>query len=272
MLTFVIHNIEHNEAIGGICALNQLGNELSKRGERVILAGRNKTPGYGGELLSGDLSDLNLENPVAVYPEILVGNPYEFSNVVRWVLAIPPTSTAETWAERDLVFLWSNLYDFATKTPPIGRLFTAYLRRTVFCDRGDARSGECYAIRKGTGKPLIHSPDAECVDGYRGDDFLANVFNRCHRFFCYDQQTMLTLFSAMCGCEPIVTPEAGFNLEKQLAGDPLSALIAWGLDDRDRASAARSGMAAMLDTHVADSEESIDNFIRECYDRFSGGK
>jgi hypothetical protein len=92
-----------------------------------------------------------------------------------------------------------------------GELRALELHLDKFVDRGEARSGTCYLVKKGRNKKLnLHPAGSLCIDDYEqrgGNDYLVEVFNRFDRFISYDHATFLSAQAVLCGCTSIVIPE-----------------------------------------------------------------
>ncbi len=272
-LDFVIWTIGHRPEWGGICALNQLGNELAKRGQHVLLYGDSKPPGYLGELVRPGIDPICVTRPIVIYPEIVPDNPLGFRNVVRWILNLPARcGCGDLYGVDDLLFLWSERYRYPSKSKPLGLLFTTDWREHVFYDHGERRQGVCYAVRKGKHKPLDqHPPGALCIDDYGafgGDPYLADLFNRHELFICYDHCTMLSVMAAMCGCKSVVIPDGVMSGEEYRRIEPLASVVAWGFDDLDRALSVRPHIPKLLREVDRQSQRSIDSFVTLCYERY----
>jgi hypothetical protein len=266
---------------GGVCALYQLAEALARRGEVVEVLIEKDRDKIGTLAVAPGV--------VTILPELYRSNPVGSGNVVRWILNKPELSgCGHDYGDDELLFLWSEAYRYPSKSEHAGLLFTAYgsgdtacgAERSglhpfdgVFADRHQQRGGTCYLVRKGKDKPLDkHQSDALNIDDYHergGNRFLADVFNRCERFICYDHATMLATFAAMCGCEVVVIPDGVRTVEQAVAEDQVHlAGIAWGFDDLPRAAATRGNLQREIIRHSDESEKSIDRFIEICHERF----
>lgn len=75
----------------------------------------------------------------------------------------------------------------------------------------------CYIIKKGRlihdNIKFYHDNNSIFIDGNMSLEEKCKIFNECKYFYCYDPNTMYVIYSALCGCIPIVYPIK--NMSKQ---------------------------------------------------------
>lgn len=248
---------------GGVCALYQLADALTQYGDvEVVVCFDKMLRGY-----SPARSDA-----IAILAEHY--GPLAWPRTVRWMLNLPSyVGNADWYANDSMVWLWNESYRYPAPQGIEGVFFTVDLRRNVFYDRRQKRSGTCHLVRKGAAKPrLPETTGTLCIDDYAsrgGDAYLADVFNRHETFVSYDHATMVTTMAAMCGCETIVIPDGVRSVEEVIQQDPLwLSGIAWGCDDCERARATRRYLPLMLDRYEHSSRQSIAAFVEKCKERW----
>lgn len=274
-LRFLIWGWDYSTASGGGLALHRLADRLAALGHEARITCKRTASGWLGE--PTDRRTVVDEDEIAIYPEIVCGNPFQAQRVVRWILNIPGLLGGDgVYGPDDLLMLWSEAY----RTPAmaahrVGGLLTVWRDYSAFKDMGGPRRGICYAVRKGTGKVLDQHPaDALCIDDYdrRGkDDYLVPVFNQHERFICYDHATTLSTLAALCGCPTLVVPD-GVRTREQVESDqggPLNG-IAWGMEDWARAVATLPAAREGLERLIAISDEQVGAFVKLCCDRWDG--
>jgi hypothetical protein len=161
------------------------------------------------------LDEIN-DNTVVIYPEIISGNPLNAKNVVRWVLLElgieMPIDHYKKWSESDLIYNWEPI------NSNIKQLSCPFYNN-FFSNKNleKKRTKICYLVKKG---PLIHKNinyvhprNSLCIDNLSLQE-KANIFNECKFFYSYDPNSAYILFSAACGCIPIIYPIEGVNEEE----------------------------------------------------------
>ena len=153
-------------------------------------------------------------NSVAIYPEIINGNPLKITNVVRWLLHQPGHHTGIIdYGENELYSKFNSaIKDFQRQSclTSENELKVIYYPIDIYTHSEDVEKDieTCYLVRKGFNKPCIHSADAIKIDGL--DHYqTANIFRRSRKFISYDDYTAYSIFSILCGCESYVVPGDG---------------------------------------------------------------
>lgn len=152
-----------------------------------------------------------------VYPEVILGNPYQAHRVVRWLLHYPMCHRgAIHWGANDWVVRFNDAIP-SLALPGIGFIerslkVVKYPIDIYASKRRSNRAGSAYLIRKGVNKPYIHSADAICIDGM-GHEQAAEILGRVEKFYSYDIYTAYSYLAAVAGCLSIVVPDPGRSLE-----------------------------------------------------------
>jgi len=156
------------------------------------------------------LRDIN-DSSIVIYPEIISGNPLNAKNVVRWILLElgieMPLDHYKKWSSTDLIYHWE----------PTDKQLCCPFYNNVFTDKKlNKRDKTCYLIKKGRlihkNINYIHPPDSICIDDLSLQQ-KATIFNECTFFYSYDPNTAYNLFSAACGCIPIIYEVKGISEE-----------------------------------------------------------
>jgi hypothetical protein len=153
-------------------------------------------------------ADLKRPNAVVVYPEIVKDNPLGIKNVARWLLYKPGDQHAYSFTKDELFFRCFEKADLPELTGGAHDLFLWKVNRSYRNENRPDRNGVAYIVRKGHRKPRLpetEHPDAINIDGMSHEQ-INDVFNRCDRFYSYDEATLYSQFAAICGCLSIIVP------------------------------------------------------------------
>lgn len=287
---YIIYARDYDPVSGGLVVLHKLAQMLADMGESVALrpaftakTGRRLAPlrelWYGYHYTSAPDSRVPVtwrpyasRNDIVIYPEVVAGNPLRARNVVRWLLHRPGFHTGVIeYGAGDMMVKFDEFCDDPAITGgSIPQLFL-FTINPAYVDQGRTdRSGICYLIRKGGGRPLIHAdPDALRLDGLPHEKVVA-AFNKCSRFYSYDEATMYSVFAALCGCISIVVPLERYPTREAWAEKhPLLQYgVAYGEDDIPRALATRGLMKDHLGALEQKGLDSVRAFIRLSRKRF----
>jgi hypothetical protein len=261
-----LHNLCHSLNALGHTALvaewlaPQNSNRLGIRFRRIVRPPFVTSPSLKTPVLEGRLAG---PEDIVVYPEITPDNPLRARNVTRWFLNNPTYFNRRIQAGPDeLYFLYDQRCDHPDLTGGKARLLYQFVPNTAYQQTNfGPRQGSCYMTRKLRDVTLVHDlTDSVRVDGLGHDD-LAAVFNRCARFYSYDELTSYSQFAALCGCDSIVIPHHFKTREAFHAGYPLSRFgVAFGEEDLDHARATRHRVAENLTDFAAAGQRSVADF------------
>ncbi len=184
---------------------------------------------------------------IAVYPEIIDGNPLQAGHAVRWLLHRPGFhSDGVSLDSNELTFFYQKVFaEGLLGIPEDNLLQVRWLRTDVYRDEGFAgRSGRCRMVRKGanTFTPEMAEGDAAPLLDGRSHAEIAAIFNRCTHFYCHDPYTMYLYYAALCGCIPVVIPQPGLDADTWRAGFELKQGVAYGDAEIQFAAATRDGL------------------------------
>jgi len=263
----IISPKEYDYNVGGICALYSLKKELEQRQQNADI--KIVPNWYANSPINNDLDD-----EIAIIPEIYPYNPLGYKNVVRWILNKP--TNIQGYKNSDKIFLCSNEYIFNVKNIEDTLLPVSYDIFDPFYNKDLPRNGTCYLVRKAKDKQLIYHPEnAINIDDYAekgGNDYLITVFNTCRRFICYDHACALAVYSALCGCETIVIPDGIRSVEQALLQHPAYLFgIAWGFYDLNRAQLTQKLLPVRIKELKILSKIYIDIFLDKCQKDFYDG-
>lgn len=208
----------------------------------------------------------DLSGCVAVYPEVINGNPLFSSTVVRWFLNKPGALTGcVDFGKDELYFYYDGVFDVEITPGQKNHLLRVVIPNPTYKYHNKKdRAGCCYMVRKGFKRAhLYHSKECLRVDGLK-HAAMASVFNNCKYFYSYDLYTFYTSYAAICGCIPIVVPESGIS-EVQWQPNVSSRYgIAYGIEKIKWATDTRTEFLEEIHKMEVDSLAHVMNFVAQC--------
>lgn len=190
---YVILTPQYNHKIGGVRVLHHLMIELINAGYPCRIVNNKK--------------DKAKPDEIAIYPEIYSGNPLEATRVARWVLYRPGELGGDkVYDESELVFVFDHMFLDSVKNKVYGMLNLPYLELDLFkvTNYGD-REATCYYEGKGKVNQPIPIDSIEITKSYpQTREGLADLFNRCKTFYCFDPMTIMIYEAPLCGCPTVL--------------------------------------------------------------------
>lgn len=212
---------------------------------------------------------------VAIYPEIVAGNPLGAINIVRWLLHRPGYITKKvSYGTGELYFDYNAFSDgFGISGSKISKkkLFIAkypdYFYNQLGALQKELRTGSAHCIRKGKEKKFVHSSDSILIDGLNHEE-ISKIFKRVKTFISYDAKTMYSKLAAVCGADSIVIPDEGIS-KKEWEPNPVHSYgIAYGFDDLENARQTAPLVLQQLEKLSEASMQAVDDLIIEIRDYF----
>ena len=296
---YIIYTSSFDEKSGGVIALHLLCHLLNEKGEDAyvwpmewVAPGKNilrnikafllsfmkflpKKHGYFA-VHSGFNTPIakyaDFKKAIAVYPEVVSGNPLGSESVVRWFLNKPGFLTSEvTYGNRELYFFYNIQFNDKTFNVDENRLLkTIYVMNDVYKRSNfESREGTCYILRKGMNRHLVHDVESSIlIDGLSHQD-TADIFNKVKYCISYDTQTMLSKYAAMCGCISIVIPEEGVTMEQWRPKVRDRYGVAYGFDDLEWALSTMDNVLIDFNEQIDMTNDQVNRFIQKCEEFFS---
>ncbi|MEN6420778.1 MAG: hypothetical protein ABFD76_02430 [Smithella sp.] len=222
----------YDNSAGGIVVLHRLAVELQARGEDVWINTeyQNKRWDYvatfsvepDGSLFFHSTGGFG-EKPIAIYPEIVSGNPFNAKTVVRYLLNIPGKCSPDyssTWAPDDILYTYSRLYNEKLNLPEDRVMFIPQFDLSIFYDQHLPRSGRLVyhgKDRRPDDPMLKHLPcigGKEDHKGETGQKILSAKLNRCELLYNYDNCSAITDIARLCGCPVAIIPDGSYTREE----------------------------------------------------------
>lgn len=194
-MKYLVWPYDYSHASGGPKALHRLCHELNAAGQEAYIGN-----GYATNPEWDTPHGVMDSDTIAVYPEVVSGNPWGSPRVARWVLNVPGKLGGEpVYDSAELVFTW----DRAFLDAPL--LHLPAVETDIYTDRGLPRDGELYYVGKG-GQGDTNGA-AEITHAMRLDRHaLADVLNRSTLLRCFDDCTAMAQIALLCGCPVLIVP------------------------------------------------------------------
>ncbi|WP_434656475.1 glycosyltransferase [Pseudomonas sp. R3-56] len=214
---YYIYAPNYRRSSAGIRVLHMLCDALNRSGHEAYVVSRVLNPNLITPYLSNDVIALHRSQglePIAVYPEIIDGNPLGAGIVVRYLLNQPGyLGGSGIYEPDDLLFAYSRGL-LQPGTPEENILHLPAIDLSIFCPPVNPAKripGKVcyYQGRAAQAKidPGLLPPDAteitpEFPDSWEG---LADLFQQCEYFYLAERSG-LAAEAALCGCISIVLP------------------------------------------------------------------
>ena len=197
--------------------LNHIENLVKQ--EKILSQNFTTSPDLNTPLFSGNI---DLDRAVAIYPEIVFGNPFQFKNVARWILyhagfhrKMSCTSYGEVEFKFDKDYAGSTIDGFSEASDIILHILMPrkpeYQTLTNNINKNyeylhSNKKGTAYCIRKGKfySHPLIQE-DSICIDGKNSQE-TREIMTKVKYFVSFDPYTYYSSMAVVYGCHSLVLP------------------------------------------------------------------
>lgn len=281
-VNYVVYAPSYNENSGGTIFLHELVHAINMRGLNAALWPMTDVYKQSRSTLlkrifrpKPFLTDPALNTPIAtksqitpntiaIYPELVMGNPLGAAHVARWLLYTPGKRHPFEFGENEMYFRVDEFADLPDLTGGAPDLFLWKVNRTYENQQRPDRKGACFIVRKwGDGPRHPVTEGAIQIDGMSHAE-INDVFNRCEVFYSYDDATMYSQYAAVTGCLSVVLPSGNARRDDMLADHMLGRYgIAYGLEDEKlaHAKATQHKVIELLLERERAGQRSVDNFI-----------
>jgi hypothetical protein len=211
-MRFVIWTPPYAERSAGIAALHRLCHWLTILGHDAGVTTHVLNPDWETKGWNSQITD----DLIAVYPEIVAGNPLGAPRVARWALSHPGFhyfGSPAVFDPCDAVFAYAERFRPATEAAaggkPVQRLFVSVYPNDMFFPGLYPKMHDMYYVGRGQN---VYDAFASRVDlsravqfpgGYPNRYEVGKALRRVDRFFCFDQVCALLLESMMCGARGV---------------------------------------------------------------------
>jgi len=296
MQKFIIFSPSYNEKSGGIVVLHKLCHILNELGhdakllphrEQFVIDKTNFFKTFEiffkfeiKSLFNGYKTNTSLNTPVVtskqfpvidddtivIYSELVLGNPLNAKNVVRWLLHQPGFHTGQVmYNPGELLFKFNSAIDDfhypGSKTSKVELKVIHYpLEHYNLENTSSNRQGNAHCIRKGKDKKIIHDLNNSILVDHLSHAEVAKVFKRSEQFISYDTYTAYSIFAVLCGCESIVVPNDGESEEQWYPNETDRYGLAYGFNNIERAKLT----AHLVKEHIEKEEKKSLTNVKSC--------
>lgn len=267
---FYIYALDYRHNSAGIRALHYLCHALNEMGEEAyVYPAKVVNPHLRTPKLTLDTFVRHFTTgrvPIAVYPEVVVGNPWRAPLVARWLLNQPGRLGGDTTYAKDEHLFFYDPWIIAGRDDlrHASHLKVPLVDERIFNNENNShdgrRSGACYYAHKylaagGTVDPDIRRNAVSlCHDVPRTPEQIAEILRKSEVLYCYEE-TVLTVESLLCGCPVVIVPNDYWKASQA------SGCLAYGIGLADE-----PGVLNRLKQEVKLARAAEDELHRPCWD------
>lgn len=225
-------------------------------------------------------NDIETDNWIVIYPEIIFGNPLGGKNIVRWLLNNPgydPSTGKETkkifFGQNELYFRigpWFKDFNYPGSTTSKNYLQIFHIPFDLYNLDGVAttRVGSAYLLRKGISKKIVHDlSDSILIDGMKHQE-IAKIFKNVEYFISYDSHSTFSFLAALCGCKSVVIPDDGISEDTWIPEEDHRYGVAYGFENLYKAERTRPLLLDRYKSIEKSYAENVTQFLKESNDFF----
>ena len=248
-MKIIIYTFPFQENSGGITALYNLAKHITELQKPDICV--KMFDCYNVKSINAyfnDYIDINEidDDSIIIYPEVILGNPLNKPNVIRWILAPIGMNCnyniVDSWGKNDLVYYFNSELKMLQNSEKNGTIYKLlsliHINPIIQQYNFGERTGICIETRKQAfhKNPIkyyifydtvlydiaSHFNQSQCIEH----------FNKCKMFISYDPCTFLSIMASLCGCISVVYPWDGLTKQAWLNTTAVAEYIkSKGLDN-----------------------------------------
>lgn len=302
-MEFIIYCPGFNERIGGVYALHLLCHLLNKNGATAsmypwfyhdevsaihikaplskAIASRDllnhypayiTNPRWNTPVYSGRVEEVSERTDlIAVYPEVVFGNPLRAKNIARWLLNTPGAHNKKIYfTYGEVQFLYREFFQPLKQMGLETADFLLHVLEVPW-DLFDVRKpnvsteprvGTAYALRKGKHKPIQHELEGSILIDNLSMQEIGEVFKKVETFISYDTASLYSQLAVLSGCNSVVIPDVGVTKEQWRPDVEDTYGVAYGFEDLEIANRTRSLTQTKLKQWELESDLAVERFLR----------
>jgi hypothetical protein len=267
---YYIFNFDYRQSSAGIRVLHYLCHALNEVGEEAYILADVTSPYLRTPKLTEEVMMRHLQSgrlPIAVYPEIISGNPMEAPVVARWLLNKPGHIGGDSvYDQNEIIFAYQKIY--APEGVFSHLLYIPVIDGRIFHNRDNPndfkRQGACFYAHKylmSGGELTSHAVGATslCQNTPRSHEEIAEILKRSEVLYSYEPSAIITE-ALYCGCPVVIIPSEYLERDydyRQLRGPGVEI----GYDEHALERAKQSLNQQNADTHIKFAKWTLHNFI-----------
>ncbi len=210
MRPYLVWSYDYRHDSAGQKVMHRLCHELNQAGQTAFVGFMKRNPAWDTPYREGPLDG----DWIAVYPEIVTGNPWNAPRVVRYVLNNPGKLRGDTtYDPSEIVYVYSELFN-DIGVPPERILYLPAIELDIYTDRRLVRSGALFYVGKGQKIRDLSGAGEVTSELKRDQARLADTLNRAEVLYCFDNATAMTLIARLCGCPVVLIPNGDYTREQ----------------------------------------------------------
>lgn len=203
MIPYLVWSYDYSNATGGVKVMHRLAHELNEAGQTAYVSGRPNpewnTPQREPFAVADEAHHRVGPDWIAIYPEVVSGNPWTAPRVVRYILNSPGKLGGDsTYDPSEIVFSYSPLFSDA----PLLHLPAVEL--DIYTDRHEPRQGAAVYVGKGVETQAILGATRITLDMREDRHALADVLNRVSVLYSFDPVSGMLDVARLCGCPVVI--------------------------------------------------------------------
>jgi O-antigen biosynthesis protein len=200
---YLVWTFDYYHDSAGQKTMHRLAHELNLAGQHAFVAYEKRNPAwqtpYHPAPLPGDW--------IAVYPEIIKGNPWRAPRVARWVLNNPGKLGGDkVYDPLEMVFVFAELFNDIGVSPE-RILYLPTIELDLYADRHESRAGEVFYVGKGQQTRDLPGALEITNDLKRDQRLLADTLNHARVLYSFDNVTAMARIALLCGCPVVMIPD-----------------------------------------------------------------
>jgi hypothetical protein len=189
--------------------MHRLCHELNEAGQEAYVAYQLRNPAWNTPCHSPPLDG----EWIAIYPEIIKGNPWKAPRVVRYVLNNPGRLGGDkVYDSSEIVYVFHESFN-DVGVPPERILHLPTIELDLYYDRHLPREGAVFYVGKGQQTRDLRGTEIT-NDLKRDRPLLAETLNRATVMYTFDNVTAMVDIARLCGCPVVLIPDGEHQPEQ----------------------------------------------------------
>lgn len=204
MTPYIVYAPPYHTGSAGIVVMHRFMQELKKKGMDVYTNQPVQASKWGKIPVAE-----SMEEAIAIYPEIVNGNPFNSKKIVRYILNRLGFFGGPTgYAESDMLFVFSDYWNrhAGINLPQERVLYIPEIQESEWIDEGKRRHFDLWYRGRGTQPEIPDITDSALFVGSGEElnedkqEWLKRLLNYCKVLYTYDVSSALIPIAILSGC------------------------------------------------------------------------